>query len=150
MRVRLIFGVFVLLGGMACARPAASFSRSATDFVKTINLGINIGNTFDVPSGNELDWGNQRVTRSLIRLYKSKGINAVRLPVTWGAHFDVDDPEHRLQPAFLDRVQDVVDFCLDEGMVTILNIHHDGGSAGWPKEWLPRWKRLPAWLRESC
>ena len=133
---RLLFGLSVLLGGMAWARPAASFSRSATDFVKSINLGINIGNTFDVPSGNETDWGNQRVTRSLIRLYKAKGINAVRLPVTWGAHFDVDDPEHRLQPAFLDRVQDVVDFCLDEGMVTILNIHHDGGSAGWPKEWL--------------
>ena len=115
---------------------AEPFARSAAEFVKDIDLGVNIGNTFDCPSGNELDWGTQRVTKSLIRLYKSKGFDAVRLPVTWRRQFSVDDPRHEIRRAFLDRVQDVVDMCMDEGMVTILNIHHDGGSEGWPEEWL--------------
>ena len=115
---------------------AAPFSRSAADFVKDIALGINIGNTLDCPSGNETEWGNRQVTKSLLRLYKAKGINAVRLPVTWRRQFDRDDPKHEIRPAFLDRVQEVVDMCIAEGFVTILNIHHDGGSEGWPEEWL--------------
>ncbi len=127
----------VALGVSLGARGAtAPFSRSAMEFARSINLGVNIGNTFDCPSGNELDWGTQRVTKSLIRLYKTKGIDAVRIPVTWRNHFSVDDPKHEIRRAFLDRVQDVVDMCMDEGMVVLLNIHHDGGSEGWPREWL--------------
>ncbi len=132
----------VLVASVSVAEPLFAhsapepFARSAREFVKDIDLGINIGNTFDCPSGNELDWGGQRVTRSLVKLYKSKGIDAVRLPVTWMKQFDVNDPAHAIKPAFLDRVQEVVDMCMDEGMVVLLNIHHDGGSAGWPHEWL--------------
>ena len=124
-----------LLALAPCAR-AVPFSQSATGFVRRINLGINIGNTLDAPSGNEIEWGARPITRSLIRLYKAKGLNAVRVPVTWRAHFDVDDPKHEIRPAFLDRVQDVVDLCLDEGMVVFLNLHHDGGGGEWPRDWL--------------
>ena len=49
------------------ATRAAPFSRNAMDFVRDeIHVGINIGNTFDVPSGNETGWGNVPVTRDLI------------------------------------------------------------------------------------
>lgn len=122
--------------GVAFRCPEAAFTRTASEFVRTIDLGINIGNTFDVPSGNEVEWGNRPVTRDLIRLYRAKGINAVRLPVTWRSQFSVDDPAHRIRPEFLDRVQEVVDWCLAEGMVTVLNLHHDGGGEDWPKAWL--------------
>ena len=111
------------------------FSRSASVFVRDIELGINIGNTLDCPGG-ETEWGNRPITRGLIQLYKGKGINAVRVPVTWRRQFDRDDANHTISTVFLDRVQDVVDLCVSEGMVTILDIHHDGGSAGWPEEWL--------------
>ena len=130
------FSVALVILCLAGGASGAQFARSSLEFVKDIKLGINIGNTFDVPSGNEIEWGAKPVTRSLIRLYKTKGINAVRIPVTWRMQFSVYDPKHEIRSAFLDRVQDVVDMCMDEGMVTILNIHHDGGSAGWPKEWL--------------
>ena len=125
------FAIVLSLGALACAMrlsAAAPFSRSAAEFVKDIALGINIGNTLDCSSGNETEWGNRQVTRSLLRLYKSKGINAVRLPVTWRRQFSVDDPKHEIRRAFLDRVQEVVDMCIAEGFVTILNIQHDGGS----------------------
>ena len=47
------------------ALAAAPFSRSAADFVRDeIHVGINIGNTFDVPSGNEIDCGATRRSRA--------------------------------------------------------------------------------------
>ena len=132
------FAIVLSLAALVCAMrlsAAAPFSRSAAEFVKDIALGINIGNTLDCPSGNETEWGNRPVTRSLLRLYKAKGVNAVRLPVTWRRQFSVDDPKHEIRPVFLDRVQEVVDMCIAEGFVTILDIHHDGGSEGWPDLW---------------
>ena len=133
-----VHDVFVVLDGSVELDwwTFGGFSRSAAEFVKDISLGINIGNTLDCPTANELDWGCQRVTKSLFRLYREKGINAVRVPVTWKNQFRRDDPEHRISKAFLDRVQDVVDMCLAEGMIAILNTHHDSGGAGWPDEWL--------------
>ena len=123
---------------VAASPPApAPFSRSATDFVRDeIRVGINIGNTFDVPSGNETDWGNPPVTRDLIRAYREKGFDTVRIPVTWSRRFDRDATGHPIEPAFLARVKEVAGWCLDEGLVTIVDIHHDGGDSGPPFSWL--------------
>ncbi len=113
------------------------FYRGAVDFVRDeIHVGINIGNTFDVPSGNETDWGNVRITRELIHAYRQKGFDTVRVPVTWSKRFDHDAKGHPIEPAFLARVKEVVGWCLDEGLVTILNVHHDGGDSGPPFAWL--------------
>ena len=117
-------------------RPAA-FSRSAADFVREeIRIGINIGNTLDTPSGKETEWGNFPVTPELVRLYRAKGFDAVRIPVTWLSHFDIADPRHRIDPVFLARVREVADMVLAEGMVAVVNVHHDGGYHRWNGWWL--------------
>ncbi len=127
---------------LACAilvsnASSAPFSRSAMDFVRDeIHVGINIGNTLDVPLGNETEWGNVPVTRELIRAYKARGFDTVRVPVTWSKRFDHGAPGHPIEPAFLARVKEVVGWCLAEGMVTIINVHHDGGDSGPPFGWL--------------
>ena len=132
----------IILLTAACAALSAqawtnsNFSRSATDFVKAIDVGINIGNTLDVPEGDEVSWGNAKITRELIRLYKAKGFAAVRIPVSWRKQFDRNDPNHVIRPAFLARVKEVADWVLAEDMVAIVNIHHDGGDDGWPGAWL--------------
>ena len=129
--------LFAALAGSALAATPAPFSRSAVDFVRDeIHVGINIGNTLDVPSGNETDWGNAKITRELIHAYRAKGFDTVRVPVTWSRRFDHDAPGHPIEPAFLARVKEVVGWCLDEGLVTIVNIHHDGGDSGPPFSWL--------------
>ena len=115
----------------------APFSRGASEFVRDeIHVGINIGNTLDVPSGNETEWGNPPITRDLIRAYRAKGFDTVRVPVTWSKRFDHDAPGHAIEPAFLARVKEVVGWCLDEGFVTILNTHHDSGGDGMPFGWI--------------
>ena len=113
--------------------PAAPtpFSRSAAAFVRDeMCVGINIGNTLDVPTGNETEWGNAKITRELIHAYKAKGFDTVRVPVTWSKRFDHDAPGHPIEPAFLARVKEVVGWCLDEGLVTIVNTHHESGGDG--------------------
>ena len=125
------------LGAVAASAAPAPFSRSARQFVDDeIHVGINIGNTFDVPTGNETEWGNVPVTRELVRAYREKGFDTVRVPVTWSKRFDHDAPGHPIEPAFLARVKEVVGWCLDEGFVTILNTHHDSGGDGMPFGWI--------------
>ena len=121
----------------ACTAAAEPFARSAADFVRDeIHVGINIGNTLDVPSGNETEWGNAKITRELVKAYKAKGFDTVRVPVTWSKRFDHDAPGHPIEPAFLARVKEVVGWCLAEGLVTIVDMHHDDGGDGPPFGWL--------------
>ena len=134
---RTILALAVALGAVsASAWTNANFKRSANDFVKEISIGINIGNTLDVPLGNETEWGNVKITPDLFKLYKAKGFEAVRIPISWRKQFDRDDPKHLVKPEFMARVKEVVDMCLKEDMVAIVNIHHDGGDDGWPGAWL--------------
>ena len=120
-----------------CAERPPEFSRNAAEFVRQeIRIGINIGNTLDTPSGKETEWGNFPVTPELVRLYRAKGFDAVRIPVTWLSHFDIADPRHRIDPAFLARVREVADMVLAEGMVAVVNVHHDGGYHRWNGWWL--------------
>ena len=122
---------------VASAAVRAPFSRSASDFVRDeMHVGINIGNTLDVPSGNETDWGNVKITRELVKAYRAKGFDTVRVPVTWSRRFNHAETGHPIEPAFLARVKEVVGWCLDEGLVTIVNVHHDGGDSGLPFAWL--------------
>ena len=121
----------------AAAEAAAPFSRSAMRFVADeIHVGMNIGNGLDVPSGNETEWGNPKISREAIRAIREKGFDTVRVPVTWSKRFDHDSPGHPIEPAFLARVKEVVGWCLDEGFVTILNTHHDSGGDGMPFGWI--------------
>lgn len=105
-----------------------------------IHAGWNLGNTLDaikrdVKSGEivspreaETAWNNPPVTKSLIHAVQDAGFDAVRLPVTWVQHLDCDG---RIDPAWLDRVEEITGWILDAGMVCMLNVHHDAGSHGW-------------------
>ncbi len=114
---------------------AAEF-ESAESAVANINVGWNLGNTFDCKgdwisggvSSYETAWGNPVVSRELIAGVKEAGFNAIRLPVTWDAH---TDDKGNIDKPWLDRVQEVVDWILAEDLYCVLNVHHDGGSDGW-------------------
>lgn len=134
---KIILSLLAVLGATsALAWKNANFKRSATDYVREITIGINVGNTLDVPAGNETEWGNAKITPALFKLYKAKGFEAVRIPISWRKQFDRDDPGHVIKPTFMARVKEVVDMCLKEDMAAIINIHHDGGDDGWPGAWL--------------
>ncbi len=105
---------------------------SGFDFVKDMGFGWNLGNTLDskadwldgygTVSDYEMAWGNPVTTKAMIDMVKQAGFNTVRIPVTWDNHLD---SSYNIDSAWLDRVQTVVDYVIDNDMYAILNIHHE-------------------------
>ena len=92
-----------------------------------INIGWNLGNALEVPlgEGGETGWGNPKTTKELIDLVKASGFNAVRIPCAWDSY--ADDSLRVISPEWMARVKEVVDYCIDNELYAILNIHWDGG-----------------------
>ena len=90
--------------------------------------GINLGNSLDAFKDGEADteicWGNPRITQAMVQMYADAGFDVLRLPVTWGAHMG-PAPDYTVDPAWMARVRQVVQWALDVGMAVILNVHHD-------------------------
>ena len=61
----------------------------------------------------------------MIDTLKNTGFRTVRIPVTWHNHVTDDGNGPVISEAWLDRVQEVVDYAYDNGMYVILNTHHD-------------------------
>lgn len=97
-------------------------------FVANMGVGWNLGNTLDTKHADETYWGNPKATKALIDAVKAKGFKTLRVPVTWQYHMG-QAPDYTIEEAWLNRVEEVVNYGLDNGMYVIVNIHHD-------EEWL--------------
>ena len=92
---------------------------------KKINLGWNLGNTLEA-IGGETAWGNPKASKTLIDLVKASGFNAVRIPCAWDQYLE-NQTTYKIKDLWLARVKEVVDYCIENDMYVILNIHWDGG-----------------------
>lgn len=99
-------------------------THTAVEIATNINLGWNIGNTLEA-TGSETAWGNPMATKDLIDFVKQNGFNAIRIPCSWNQYTDQDTAE--ISSNWLNRVKEVVQYCVDNDMYAILNIHWDGG-----------------------
>jgi endoglucanase len=136
-----IFFLFVL-SISACVLSCVSSKGEVSEgiaFVSGMGYGWNLGNTFDAWPNiggrrggleTETSWGNPRTTRKLIMYIKEQGFDTIRIPVTWGPHMG-DAPEYTIDPAWMSRVEEVVDWALAEKMYVIINLHHE-------KSWLEK------------
>lgn len=113
------------------AADASGMSSTAKELAAKIKLGWNIGNTMEA-SGSETAWGNPRVSKELIDLVKASGFNAIRIPCDWNQYM-TNSLTAEIKADWLARVKEVVQYCVDDNMYVILNIHWDGG-----------------WLEENC
>ena len=106
------------------APDATGMGNTAVQLASRIRLGMNIGNTMEAMAG-ETSWGNPLITEALIKAVKADGFNAVRLPVAWNLY--ANQQTGKIDQAWLDRVKQVVKYCVDNQMYVIVNIHWDGG-----------------------
>ncbi|MCV9386022.1 cellulase family glycosylhydrolase [Reichenbachiella ulvae] len=97
---------------------------TATELASQMTIGWNIGNSLEVP-GNETGWGNPATTQQLIDAVKAAGFNTVRIPCAWDSY--ANQSTYEIDPAWLARVKEVVDYCYANDMYVILNSHWDGG-----------------------
>ena len=99
---------------------------TAMQLTADIKIGWNLGNTMDSTGGSglsqETSWGNKTTTPELIQALKDAGFNAVRIPTTWERQMDEDG---NINPDWMARVKEIVDYAYDIGMYVILNMHHE-------------------------
>jgi endoglucanase len=96
----------------------------ASQLISQIKLGWNIGNSLEA-IGGETNWGNPPITSDYIKLVKQSGFNAIRLPCSWDQY--ADPKTAKIQDSWMARVKQVVQYCVDNDMFVLLNIHWDGG-----------------------
>lgn len=110
--------------------------ESAAQAVKNMGIGTNFGNCTDVVAmwmnmnsnsvtDFEKAWGQEPTTKPMVDFLKKNGFNSVRIPVTWFQHMKEDGT---VDEAWMNRIQEIVDYVIDNGMYCILNVHHDTGA----------------------
>nr|QPB75692.1 cellulase 5A [uncultured bacterium] len=101
---------------------------SAMELVGEMKTGWNLGNSLDATGGSgvesEVSWGNPKTTQEMIDAVYNKGFDVIRMPVTWGNHVG-EAPDYKIDEAWLDRVQEVVNYAYDDGAFVIINSHHE-------------------------
>ena len=121
---------------------AMDHDMDAHTWCKSVVMGWNLGNALE-SAGAEWDdaaygwkniweknydnwetaWGNPKTTKTMIQKVKAEGFNAIRVPARWVPHANLNTME--IDAAWLARVKEVVDWCIEEDLMVILNTHHD-------------------------
>ena len=88
-----------------------------TDNVYTNNGGL----------GAEKAWQGTTTTQAIIDFVAAKGFKSVRLPAAWVMGHIIDGEGMTIDAAWMARVKDIVDYCINANLYVLLNDHWDGG-----------------------
>lgn len=135
----------VLIAGTAISSVSAENSNpegmrdiTTMELVQEMGIGINLGNTLEscgdwiaqwgdgTVASYETAWGSPIVTEEMIQGYANEGFGVLRIPVAW-SNMMYDDGRYTINPEYMARVKEIVDWTLDAGMYAIINIHWDNG-----------------------
>lgn len=129
-----------ILLGLAVLSCTASFAQlpSAATIAKEMYPGWNLGNTME--GGNnannwtnngglsaERSWQGTTTTQDIIDFVKSQGFKSVRIPTAWVMGHITNESNVTIDPAWMARVKEIVDYCVNDGLYVLLNDHWDGG-----------------------
>ncbi len=104
---------------------------TSLEMMKYMHKGWNYGNTLDAVVGDgtgragletETAWGNPNARKEVVDTISDAGFDILRVPTTWGQHMDENNV---IDPEYMARVHEVVDYGIDNGMFVILNTHHE-------------------------
>ncbi len=109
---------------------------TAMKLAQAMECGWNLGNTLDAFDNwsdktypfnegvnSESDWEEEKTTKAIIETgIKQGGYKTIRIPVTWCNH--LKDTNYTIDPAWMTRVKEIVDWAYDAGYYVILNEHH--------------------------
>jgi len=105
--------------------PDSTGMSTAVQLAAKFKLGWNIGNTMEA-TGGETSWGNPPITGSYVKFVNQLGFTAIRIPCAWDSHVDNKATAH-IDQNWMNRVKEVVGYCVNNNIYVMLNIHWDGG-----------------------
>lgn len=150
-KLLLSLAVFTAMGtaasfGTVKASAAEVPMKSSKQIVDDMGVGWNLGNSLDSnsswlskdasPLDHETSWGNPVTTKEMMDKVKEGGFKTIRIPVTWGTHVG-PAPDYKIDPAWMNRVKQVVNFVVDNRTYAIINMHHEN-------EWV-----IPSYAKET-
>lgn len=101
------------------------------DMMKKLGVGITFANTTEArywpwtdatTVGPEICWGQPLIEQWHLESAALKGFDSYRLCVSWTPHMDEN---YNIDPAWMNRIQEVVDWALDAGLNVVMNTHHE-------------------------
>lgn len=104
---------------------STGMKSNAVALAAKMKLGWNAGNTMEA-LGSETAWGNPMISKELVDLVKKSGFNAIRIPCAWNQYM-ANSSTAKIDKVWLNRVKEVVQYCVERDMYVVLNIHWDGG-----------------------
>ncbi len=125
--------------------PSSNNSDELTSLELSVLMGngTNLGNTMEavnVDRGNytndtskyETQWGQPVTTQKILDGLKASGFDTVRIPVAWmtNATTLATNGDYTISKAYLDRVEQIIEYALNADMYVIVNDHWDGGWYG--------------------
>jgi aryl-phospho-beta-D-glucosidase BglC (GH1 family) len=124
--------------------------EKAFELNEKLGRGINYGNMFEAPS--ETAWGNQwkpEYTGIIAEL----GFNHVRIPIRWEpSDRSMATPPYTVYSTFLNRIKQVVDSALNNGLYAIINMHHHEAlyenPDGQKERFLAQWKQISTFFKD--
>lgn len=122
----------------AAGQVEANMDRTAKELAKAMYPGWNLGNTMEAGDvannftnagglGAETAWQSTQTTKALIDFVKAQGFKSVRIPTSWVMGHITDAENMTIDPAWLARVKEIVDYCISDGLYVYINDHWDGG-----------------------
>lgn len=114
-----------------------SYKKTAIELVNEMGIGINLGNSFDsydisfeakTPDDQITLWGNPIPTKQMIKNIKVNGFKTIRFPITW---INFIDESGNINPEWILRIKEVVNWIINYNMFCIINVHHDGKEGNW-------------------
>lgn len=102
---------------------AAPVQAATPQAAKPLPVGtcINLGNTLEAE--REGSWGGVPVREADLQRIAAAGFTTIRLPVRWH-NKSSDKPPYTVDPQWMNRVQQIVDWALAAKLNVILNSHH--------------------------
>ncbi len=129
---------------LAAAEPdQTGMEMDAQTWCRSVKAGWNLGNSLESAGGSwdnsswtwtdvwredrntwETCWGNPVTSEAMIRAVKEAGFNAIRIPVRWEGHI-TDYDQMTIDPAWMARVRQVVDYAIGQDLLVVINTHHE-------------------------
>lgn len=143
--ISVLMAVIMMFTSTSCKNNAPTeHIITATEAAKNMGMGLNLGNTMEAynasdcekityewipvvgenrPVDYETCWGAVETTQEVINGIKAEGFDTVRIPVFWG-NMMANDGTYTINSEYIGRVKEIVDYCCNAGLYTVINIHH--------------------------
>ena len=119
-------------------------NMDSAKFMQEMGLGWNYGNSLDQAVDTskmtedelakvdvnycETSANNIALTQKNVDELKRYGFKNIRIPVAWSNLMEISEDKmtYTINKDYLQRVEEVINYCLNDGLYAIVNIHYDG------------------------